>query len=421
MLRLFAAMPIMALAYVLILQPLMDKVLPEALDGQVIWPLLFVLTVALFFICRRQTSVAMLRQEPVVLLAALLALCGASALWAFNPEIAFKRWWLALIVATVAILPFSLRISSRDILDDIFKCFTVAMFISAIFVLTTPPVIDRDGIVFGHFGYFFHKQYLGFCASTAILISSYFILTKRRPLTALAACMTAIWVIVESKSKSSLGFLFLAPLLAGVVFLARRYLGVPIAVGAAAIPISYNLLALTISNLSSRIALSLYGDPTFTGRTLIWDFIEGQAALRPWFGWGFHSFWHVPGSPVLSAPGFVKDMPSGHSGYLDLRLENGYVGLALFLVFVALVLHRLERVYLFRPDRCFAFLTIFAYVLIMNLMETIWFIAFDALWITFLILAGSLIRETAVAPKPAPAPRRINRFNNYARPNVRRT
>ena len=65
-----------------------------------------------------------------------------------------------------------------------------------------------------------------------------------------------------------------------------------------------------VSNPIERIGSRLYGDATLTGRTGIWAFIDYQISHKPWFGWGFHSYYFVPNSPQREAPGYVRDMPS---------------------------------------------------------------------------------------------------------------
>ena len=35
-----------------------------------------------------------------------------------------------------------------------------------------------------------------------------------------------------------------------------------------------------------RISYILYGDPTFTGRSIIWDFVKFEIEHRPLLGWG---------------------------------------------------------------------------------------------------------------------------------------
>ena len=76
----------------------------------------------------------------------------------------------------------------------------------------------------------------------------------------------------------------------------------------------------------------LYGDSTFTGRTVIWDFAQLEIGRSPLVGWGYQSFWLVgPGAPsVVDGPGWVKMMPNAHNGYYDTMLELGTSALACY-------------------------------------------------------------------------------------------
>src|SRR5205085_5772365 len=74
----------------------------------------------------------------------------------------------------------------------------------------------------------------------------------------------------------------------------------------------------------SLLSYKVYGDATFTGRTVIWDFVQTEIDRRPLLGWGYGSFWLVPGSPAFGdAPGWVAMMPNGQNGYYDTILELG--------------------------------------------------------------------------------------------------
>src|SRR6185436_5032149 len=96
------------------------------------------------------------------------------------------------------------------------------------------------------------------------------------------------------------------------------------------IPIGFALFSSVSGFTVNRLSNILFGDPTFTGRTVIWDFVDTEIARRPLIGWGYQSFWLVgPDAPsIVDAPGFVKAMPNAHNGYKDTMLELGYVGLA---------------------------------------------------------------------------------------------
>jgi O-antigen ligase len=70
---------------------------------------------------------------------------------------------------------------------------------------------------------------------------------------------------------------------------------------------------------------------TLSGRNFIWPLAQHFISQRPWFGYGFESFWtadhiqYVAGElqfPVMEA----------HNGYLEVQLSTGRIGLALHLL-----------------------------------------------------------------------------------------
>lgn len=397
--RLFEAIPILAFAYVLIGHPLLERVMPDVpLGPQGVWVALFLLTLVLAFACRRDMDLRMLRRPPVILLGLFLCLAGASVLWAYSPPSTFKRWIQAIIIAATVILPMAQKRPSLDIVNGIFWCYAAAIAINAVFVMTTPPMLTWEGEVLGHAGYFLHKQYLGMCASIAIIVSAYLFISREKRVAPLIVIATSLWLIAASGSKTSLGFAIIAPLVAAATIYVSKKLQIAAAWIVAAIPASYLTLGMLVTGLSERISYRIYGDATFTGRIFIWNFIETQTAAKPWLGWGFHSFWAVPYSPIEKAPGFVRDMPSSHNGYLDVRLELGYVGLTLFLAFLIATVYSLEHVRRSSPGRATLFLSLMLYVMLMNLLDTLWLIPFDPLWSLFLIVTAAAVRHANVYP-----------------------
>ena len=152
----------------------------------------------------------------------------------------------------------------------------------------------------------------------------------------------------------------------------------------------------TITGFSvDRLSYMLYGDPTFTGRTIIWDFAHLKIARKPMLGWGYQSFWLVgpDGPSVLDGPGWVKEMPNAHNGYLDTMLEMGYVGLLLLVTFIAATLHAIGRM----ADRDFArawlVLSLALYIIVTNGLESLWMRGFEMMWIVFLILVAEIGRH----------------------------
>lgn len=73
-------------------------------------------------------------------------------------------------------------------------------------------------------------------------------------------------------------------------------------------------------------------DPTLTGRTDIWGLVIPDIYQRPWLGWGYVAFW----SPDNPAAMEIADLlhwfaPQAHNGILEMLLNVGLVGTALFI------------------------------------------------------------------------------------------
>lgn len=245
-----------------------------------------------------------------------------------------------------------------------------------------------------------------FCGG-ALILSLHELLFRgwRRWLAVLSIGLT-LWVIFASQSKGSLAFMLVAPLFAAVALVLCKLLRTSPAFIVGGVVLGFVVLDRFWSDPVGRIAWYLYGDHTLTGRTYIWDFINYIVSQRSWFGWGFHSYWNVPNSPHNQAPGFVKDMISTHSGYLELRLDTGTIGYWLFLVFVYAALHVIEPVRRKDPIRAWLFLSIATYVLLLNMIESIW-VNMGPLWILYVITVGEAVRfsrsENASAASSRPS------------------
>jgi O-antigen ligase len=197
-----------------------------------------------------------------------------------------------------------------------------------------------------------------------------------------------------ANSKTALGLALVCPFLAGLTMFVRKITRISPAIILLSIPLLYVLLS-SVSNFSmERISYMLYGDSSLTGRTVIWDFANYEIARRPLLGWGYQSFWLAgPDAPsIVDAPGWVKTMPDGHNGYVDTKLELGYVGLVFLLVFIIVTLHGVGRVADRAPARAWLVLSVALYVILYNFLESLWMRGFEFLWVVFLILAAEIAR-----------------------------
>lgn len=72
-------------------------------------------------------------------------------------------------------------------------------------------------------------------------------------------------------------------------------------------------------------------DATLSGRTLIWKQVWVFILQRPWLGWGYEAFWRGTQGEAFRVVAAVHFMVfHAHNGFLEIWLELGAAGLALF-------------------------------------------------------------------------------------------
>ena len=399
-----ALVPVVVFFYVLVVLPFMGGDGKPRIENMLFWPALAGIVLALAAYNYSLLDKGFIFSLVVTSLVAYMAFAAASITWAYDANSAFTRYMVQLLIVIVVLVPYALPIDTSRTMQRLHVCALIAVAINAVYVLTTPPT------PIGHTGYFIHKQELGMLCGATIILSSHELLFRgwRRWLAVVAICLT-FWVIFESQSKGSLAFFLVASSFSAVALIACKLLRTSPAFIVGACVLMFSFLSFVWSDPVGRIAWWLYGDSTLTGRTFIWDFINYQMSHRSWFGWGFHSYWGVPNSPHEQAPGFVRDMISSHSGYLELKLDTGKIGYWIFLVFVYTSLHSLEAVRRKDPIRAWVLLAVSMYIVLLNLIESVWLQTIP-LWVLYLIVVGASLRfsrsenaSVTLSRRPIPA------------------
>ena len=321
---LLAIMPIFAIFYILMVLPFITSDTDhDRVENILFWPGAALLTLMLVFQNWARIDYRFFLSLPIMSLIAYLALAAASVTWAFSPDFAFSRLVVQVLAFIVVVVPYALPTGTKYTIPAVFLCYAIALAINAGYVLTTPTTL------IGHPGYFSHKQELGQFAAIIIILSSYELLHRGwRSLVALVAIGLGFWLVFESQSKSALALCLVAITCSGAILLICKKTRLTPAFIVAAVVVASTF----VHNPIERLGYRLYGDSTLTGRTPIWAFANYQISRKPWFGWGFHSYYFVPNSPQNEAPGYIRDMPSSHSGYLELKLETGRIGYWIFLM-----------------------------------------------------------------------------------------
>ena len=263
----------------------------------------------------------------------LIALAVVSLAWSTAPGVSVRRL-VALLGSSIVGLYLANRYRGRDLYSLLLLTTAIGMVLSLAVVLLLPSVgISTVAYESGWQGIFIQKNWLGRVAGlSAILWILYVSSTHTRRV--LAVGMLALSVIMLLGSGSKTALLVTASLLLITLMLPLFRLHLSLA-----IPLFLGLLAGGAVAVSRVLAnaeelTGLVGrDLTLTGRTEIWDALTPLAAEHPWLGYGYGGFWldwSGPSRTIWTRLGW--QVPNAHNGFLDLRLELGYIGLTLFLL-----------------------------------------------------------------------------------------
>jgi exopolysaccharide production protein ExoQ len=373
---LLSNLPVFACFYLLVVLPFIPGGENTRWENILFWPVAAALTLTLVFRNWARIDRRFFHSLPIMSLIAYLVFAAASVTWAYAPDFAFSRLLVQVLAVIVVAVPYALPIATKYTIPGVHLCFAIALAISAVYVLTTPPS------PIGHPGYFTHKQELGLLSAGGIILSSHELLHRGwRRLVGLIAIGLGFWLVFASESKSALAFAVCAMVCSWLILLICKKTRLTPAYIIAAVVVA----SMFVSNPIERIGYRLYGDSTLTGRTGIWEFANYQISRKPWLGWGFHSYFFVPNSPQNEAPGYIRQMPSSHSGYLDLKLETGRIGYWIFLVFIYSSLHLLERVRRKAPVRAWCYLSIELFAVLINQTDSNWLVL-NSLWMLYLFV-----------------------------------
>ncbi|HVV28470.1 MAG TPA: O-antigen ligase [Rhizomicrobium sp.] len=365
---------------------------------------LAVYTVAFFLVARRPGAMLDTIKDDWLFIA-IFALPVISVMWSVDRGTSARR-----VVALVMTGVYCIYIARRLSPDEFLRRLLLALFLggvaSLVFTLLDPAqAIEHSMINNGSWkGVYGHKAILGRIAAIAVTVSVY-VRPKyfwERPMR-WATIAIFLFLSIKSQSRASwlmmmggFGFMFL------IAVLRNKQLSAGIKL---TIAISLGLMVLAAAAALFDTILAAFGrDDTFSGRTTLWTgAIAVAKASHPILGAGYRAFWTATGAAGVRD--YVQDwarLPShGHNGYLDVWLELGYAGVALFAVFLLVVIWRLARRVLREPgEPAWAAFSIFFFVFILNNASvTVAFKHTDIAWICA-IMACLYTRQCVSARLP---------------------
>lgn len=165
-----------------------------------------------------------------------------------------------------------------------------------------------------------------------------------------------------------------------------------------AIPV---LIALVLGVLGSILILTsavddifqvLHRNATLSGRTDLWNAVVTAIMKRPWFGYGFRAFWQGMTGESATVLLTVRWMvPHSHNGFLDLLLDLGLLGLAVFaLGYFASWRHAVQLVKTMRGRVPVWLCTYLIFMFFYNLTESSILVQNNIFWVLYTLTAVSL-------------------------------
>ncbi len=336
----------------------------------------------------------------------LVAWAVASSAWSAEPELTARRS-VALMISTGYGLYLSARFTPEQFWRLLATTFLLAAALSVVFAVLIPSLGThvQDQHAGAWRGVYRQKNGLGMVMGVSVVILVW--LACRNPRERLATLAAAIFcaaLLLLSRSRTGMiTCLSMLLLLAFVTLpLVRRLVFWIVA------PVVLFILILAITgNLpDSEELLGMIGrDATLTGRTMLWAEAFPDFLNRPWLGHGYRTYWLGYSGPSWVIWNLLEwDPGSGHNGYVDLLLELGLCGMALFLFAMIHIARRFLRCRSAGIGDVTGHLLLIGYTLVVSLTESVLLTRNNISWITFIAsyayIAQSATRRMETTSQP---------------------
>jgi exopolysaccharide production protein ExoQ len=345
----------------------------------------------------------MLRAVPI-LLALLLAWCVASALWAGEPAVTFRRAGLEVVIALATLLSVDAIGAERclKLLRYVLIAILAVNWISIPLIAQAVHLSGEadPGLVGDWRGLYGHKNIAGSVCAMSAFVFLYFAVEQRKRVDILLF-VAAVAFLIMTRSKASLG-LFPAALALGLVYRLgwRSGLDRTIVTVAGALIAVFAIVYLVMD--SGAIARLLEDPGEFTGRAEIWQAEIAYIADHPLLGSGFGTFADTGAiSPLHSYVGnsWVGNVSHGHNGYLQLLVTIGGVGFVLAMLGLviqpAIAFWRQGDIAIGFKSLLFA---LFVFVILHNILESDFLEGDGVTWVGFLLVIGMLRTQVTASP-----------------------
>jgi exopolysaccharide production protein ExoQ len=326
----------------------------------------------------------------------LIGLTIFSVSWSSLPMGTLKEA-VSLVGSSGFALYFASRYNFEEQLKILGWSFGIALFSSFIFALVIPAYgIMPSGAWRGIYP---HKNGLG--ESMFISFLTFYFLSisakKYRTFCKICCLLSVVIILLAQSGTSLISVIFIfttAQALKLVSFKSKQ------SVLAILLMLIFIALSLFFLMINFHTFLNAFDkDITLTGRTPLWSDLWGFIQQKPWLGYGFGTFFssgHRETATIWTMHDWVP--PHAHNGFIQIWLDIGVVGLAVFSIsYFGCIFNALFK-YLSSQDlKMFWIFLILLYTVFFNLTE-VSFLSQSELW----ILSITAIYSMKTTPKIKP-------------------
>jgi exopolysaccharide production protein ExoQ len=271
----------------------------------------------------------------------------ASALWSDFPAVSFKGGAQFLITTIIGIWG-GYCIKPRILISALMSALILLAVLS---VLDGSHAFNRFSGEYTLIGVFGSKNYFALCISLLLLTAVTVSLDRSQPLVfrvlGIAGSCLAAPLLMYAHSVGALVVCVSALIISLALRIALRLSSIS---RITLVILMLLLIICVVAVLSFQIdtadLLGYFGkDVTLTGRTLLWEYAAESIADKPLLGGGYQAFWQV-GNSSAEQLWFYSYIPSKygyhfHNTFLQITVDLGFVGLAVFGLFLVLTVLRI--------------------------------------------------------------------------------
>jgi len=289
-----------------------------------------------FILRARGTILNGILKNPVLMSLVFMAL--VSFVWSGDPTFSLRRG-LVFAATTVVGLYIGARFDLREQLRLVTAALAICVFLSVFFIVAMPTYGFDIGVnADGWRGVFLQKNYFAtYMVFAAITFICFRAESFAESIIKYLGLALSVVLVAGSLSKGSYVVMVVSILLVFLYRLLNLYWKrlIPAAI------VTFALLAVAGIYVASNFGafLQMLGkNANLNGRIPLWTAVLSVSSNNRWFGYGYAGFWITNEHSIWSMIGWAP--LKAHNGFIDLLLELGLVGLALFAVNTAIALRR---------------------------------------------------------------------------------